>query len=66
MIELRLGWAWMVFRERWPSLVIVFAMLLVTLGVSLADPPLALGFYLVATRAGIGGPRRRRAPCACA
>ncbi len=50
MIELRLGWAWMVFRERWPSLVIVFAMLLVTLGVSLAIRRSRLGFYLVATR----------------
>ena len=50
MIELRLGWAWMVFRERWPSLVIVFGMLLLTLGVAWAIRRSRLGFYLVATR----------------
>lgn len=50
MIELKLGWTWMVFRERWPSLLIVFGMLLFTLGVSWAVRRSRLGFYLVATR----------------
>lgn len=50
MIDLRLGWTWMVFRERWPSLLIVFGMLLVTLGVAWAIRRSRLGFHLVATR----------------
>lgn len=50
MIDLRLGWTWMVFRERWPSLLIVFGMLLVTLGVAWAIRQSRLGFHLVATR----------------
>lgn len=50
MIDLRLGWTWMVFRERWPSLLIVFGMLLVTLAVAWAIRRSRLGFYLVATR----------------
>ncbi|TWI35764.1 branched-chain amino acid ABC transporter ATP-binding protein/permease [Paracoccus sulfuroxidans] len=50
MIDLRLGWTWMVFRERWPSLLIVFGMLLLTLAVSWAIRRSRLGFYLVATR----------------
>jgi len=50
MIELRLGWTWMVFRERWPALLIVFGMLLFTLTVTWAVRRSRLGFYLVATR----------------
>lgn len=50
MIDLRLGWTWMVFRERWPSLLIVFGMLLVTLAVAWAIRRSRLGFQLVATR----------------
>ncbi|CAM3172817.1 branched-chain amino acid ABC transporter ATP-binding protein/permease [Paracoccus nototheniae] len=50
MIDLRLGWTWMVFRERWPSLLIVFGMLLVTLAVAGAVRRSRLGFHLVATR----------------
>lgn len=50
MIELKLGWAWMVFRERWPALLIVFGMLLFTLAVCWAVRRSRLGFYLVATR----------------
>ncbi|MDQ1902427.1 branched-chain amino acid ABC transporter ATP-binding protein/permease [Paracoccus sp. WLY502] len=50
MIDLRLGWTWMVFRERWPSLLIVFGMLLITLAVAWAIRRSRLGFYLVATR----------------
>ncbi|TJZ90171.1 branched-chain amino acid ABC transporter ATP-binding protein/permease [Paracoccus gahaiensis] len=50
MIDLRLGWTWMVFRERWPSLLIVFGMLLITLAVAWAIRRSRLGFHLVATR----------------
>lgn len=50
MIELKLGWAWMVFRERFPALVIAFGMLLVCLGVAWAIRRSRLGYYLVATR----------------
>ncbi|MBC3772914.1 ATP-binding cassette domain-containing protein [Brucella melitensis] len=50
MIQLKLGWVWMVFRERWPSLLIVFGMLLVTLAITWAVRRSRLGFYLVATR----------------
>ncbi|WP_246160524.1 ABC transporter permease subunit [Aureimonas fodinaquatilis] len=50
MIELKLGWTWMVFRERWPALVIIFGMLLVTLLVAWLVRNSRLGFYLVATR----------------
>jgi len=50
MIELRLGWTWMVFRERWPALLIVFGMLLGTLAVAWMVRRSRLGFYLVATR----------------
>lgn len=50
MIPLNLGWTWMVFRERWPSLVIIFGMLLVTLAVAAAVRRSRLGFYLIATR----------------
>lgn len=50
MIEFKFGWAWMVFRERWPGLVIVFGMLLFTLLVAWQIRRSRLGFYLVATR----------------
>ncbi len=46
MIQLKLGWVWMVFRERWPSLLIVFGMLLVTLAITWAVPPLASGLFI--------------------
>lgn len=50
MIELKLGWAWMVFRERLPSLIIAFGLLLVCLAVAQLIRNHRLGFYLVATR----------------
>ncbi len=50
MIQLKLGWTWMVFRERWPALVIIFGMLLLTLVVAWLVRNSRLGFYLVATR----------------
>ncbi|WP_157091491.1 branched-chain amino acid ABC transporter ATP-binding protein/permease [Methylobacterium nodulans] len=50
MIPLKLGWEWMVFRERLPQLAIAFGMLLVTLGVAWFVRWRRLGYYLVATR----------------
>ncbi len=50
MIPLKIGWEWMVFRERLPALVIAFGMLLVCLGVAWAIRSRRLGFHLVATR----------------
>ncbi len=50
MISLKLGWEWMVFRERQPQLVIAFGLLLLTLAVSWWIRSHRIGFYLVATR----------------
>ncbi|MBR9893349.1 branched-chain amino acid ABC transporter ATP-binding protein/permease [bacterium] len=50
MIQLNIGWEWMVFRERLPALLIAFGMLLVCLAVAWAIRSHRLGFYLVATR----------------
>ncbi|MEI4487622.1 branched-chain amino acid ABC transporter ATP-binding protein/permease [Frigidibacter sp. MR17.14] len=50
MIPLKIGWEWMVFREKWPALLIAFGMLLVCLAVAWAIRSRRLGFYLVATR----------------
>ncbi|WP_414896666.1 branched-chain amino acid ABC transporter ATP-binding protein/permease [Rhodovulum sp. YEN HP10] len=50
MIPLKLGWTWMVFRERWPSLLIIFGMLCAVLVVVWAVRRSRLGFYLIATR----------------
>ena len=50
MIQLKLGWEWMVFRERLPALIIAFGMMLVCLIVAQVIRSHRLGFYLVATR----------------
>ncbi|ETX12872.1 branched-chain amino acid ABC transporter ATP-binding protein [Roseivivax halodurans JCM 10272] len=50
MIPLKIGWEWMVFRERLPALIIAFGMLLVCLGVAWAIRSRRLGFHLIATR----------------
>ncbi|KAA5606613.1 branched-chain amino acid ABC transporter ATP-binding protein/permease [Roseospira marina] len=50
MIQLRLGWEWMVFRDRLPALVIAFGLMLVCLFVGWLIRSRRLGFYLVATR----------------
>ncbi len=50
MIQLKLGWEWMVFRERLPALIIAFGLLLACLAVAWAIRAHRLGFYLVATR----------------
>ncbi|WP_407520531.1 branched-chain amino acid ABC transporter ATP-binding protein/permease [Methylobacterium oryzisoli] len=50
MIPLKLGWEWMVFRERPPQLAIAFGLLLATLAVAWFVRWRRLGYYLVATR----------------
>ncbi len=50
MIPLKLGWEWMVFRERLPAFIIVFGMMLVTLAAAWWIRSHRLGFHLVATR----------------
>lgn len=50
MIPLKIGWEWMVFRQKWQALIIVYGMLLFTLAVSYAIRQSRLGFYLIATR----------------
>lgn len=50
MIPLTIGWEWMVFRERFPSLLIAFGMLLVCLYAAWWVRSHRLGFHLVATR----------------
>jgi branched-chain amino acid transport system permease protein len=49
-VPLKLGAQWMLFRERWPYLLIAFALLAVTLLVSLKLKHSRLGFYLIAVR----------------
>ncbi|MDZ5699755.1 branched-chain amino acid ABC transporter ATP-binding protein/permease [Chelativorans sp. M5D2P16] len=50
MVPLNIGWEWMIFRERLPSLLIAFGLMLVTLAVAWAVRSRRFGFYLVATR----------------
>ena len=47
---LNIGWQWMMFREKWISLVIAFGFLLLTLLVSWHIKNSRLGYYLVAVR----------------
>ena len=48
--EMRIGWAWMLFREKENYLVIAFGLLLLCLGASWLVRRSRLGFYLVAVR----------------
>lgn len=50
MVPLQTGWQWMIFFERWPSLLIAFGMLGLTLAVSGWIRHSRFGYYLVATR----------------
>lgn len=50
MVPLQIGWEWMIFRERLPSLLIAFGLLIVTLVVAWWIRSHRLGYYLVATR----------------
>lgn len=49
-VPLKLGWEWMIFREKWPYLLISFGFLLLTLYVSWLIRHARLGFYLIAVR----------------
>ena len=50
MIPLNIGWEWMVFRDRLPSLVIAFGMMVLALAVAWWVRNHRLGFQLIATR----------------
>lgn len=50
MVPLQTGWEWMIFFERWPSLLIAFGLLALTLGVTAWLRHARFGYYLVATR----------------
>ena len=50
MVDLKLGWLWMVFRERLPALIIAFGLLVLTLAAAWWIRRSRLGFHLVATR----------------
>ncbi|MFI8607838.1 ATP-binding cassette domain-containing protein [Pseudomonas sp. NPDC077649] len=49
-VPLQLGLEWMLFRERWPYLLIAFGFLIVTLLVCLKIKNSRLGYYLIAVR----------------
>jgi branched-chain amino acid transport system permease protein len=49
-VPLQLGLKWMLFRERWPYLLIAFGLLAITLLVSLQLKHSRLGYYLIAVR----------------
>ncbi|WP_191060341.1 branched-chain amino acid ABC transporter ATP-binding protein/permease [Geminicoccus harenae] len=50
MVPLQIGWEWMIFREREPSLLIAFGLLLLTLLVAGWIRHSRFGYYLIATR----------------
>lgn len=50
MVPLEIGWKWMIFRERLPSLIIAFGLMVFALAVAWALRRHRWGYYLVATR----------------
>lgn len=50
IVPLKIGWKWMVFREKYPYLVIAFGFLSLTLLISLAIKKSIFGYQLVAVR----------------
>jgi len=50
MVPLQTGWQWMIFFERWPSLLIAFGLLALTLAITAWMRHARFGYYLVATR----------------
>ncbi|HEV7258066.1 MAG TPA: branched-chain amino acid ABC transporter ATP-binding protein/permease [Bosea sp. (in: a-proteobacteria)] len=50
IVPLKLGWAWMIFTEKFNYLIIAFGLLLLTLVVSWAIRNARLGYYLTAVR----------------
>lgn len=65
IVPLRIGWEWMIFRDKFNSLIIAFGLLLLTLAVSWAIRNSRLGYQLTAVReredaalaAGVGNTR---------
>ncbi len=49
-VPLQIGLKWMIFREKWPYLLIAFGLLLVTLWAAWAVRRSRFGFYLIAVR----------------
>ncbi|ALE88092.1 branched-chain amino acid ABC transporter ATP-binding protein/permease [Pseudomonas versuta] len=49
-VPLKLGFEWMLFRPRWPYLLIAFGFLVITLAVSWKIKTSRLGYYLIAVR----------------
>lgn len=50
IVPLKIGWAWMIFSEKFNYLIIAFGLLLVALVVSYAIRNARLGYYLIAVR----------------
>jgi len=50
MVPLHIGWEWMIFRERSPSLMIAAGLLVLTVAVAVWVRHTRFGYYLVATR----------------
>ncbi|ONG56190.1 branched-chain amino acid ABC transporter ATP-binding protein [Pseudoroseomonas deserti] len=50
MVPLQTGWAWMIFFERWPSLLIALGLLTLTVAITGWIRHARFGYYLVATR----------------
>ena len=50
IVPLKLGWAWMIFQDKFNYLIIAFGLLLLTLIVSWAIRNARLGYYLTAVR----------------
>ncbi|MDQ4137095.1 MAG: branched-chain amino acid ABC transporter ATP-binding protein/permease [Pseudomonadota bacterium] len=50
IVPLNIGWQWMIFREKFYSLLIAFGLLLLTLAVAYAVRHNRLGYYLTAVR----------------
>ena len=50
IVPLKLGWAWMIFQDKFNYLIIAFGLLLLTIAVSAAIRHSRLGYYLTAVR----------------
>ena len=50
IVPLKIGWAWMIFQDKFNYLIIAFGLLLLTLVVSFAIRNARLGYYLTAVR----------------
>jgi branched-chain amino acid transport system permease protein len=50
IVPLKIGWAWMIFQDKFNYLIIAFGFLLITLAVALTIRKSRLGYYLTAVR----------------